>query len=585
MDLANNFVLLETHRKDKDNKQNVLFADPVDVIKASQRDDLSRSFKMIDKYLRQGLYVAGFISYEAGYLLENVLSSYLPQTDEALLWFGVYQTPHISDMPFVTKSSSDYYLTAPELSVNRNDYKMNIKTIKDFIRMGYVYQINYTLKNNFNFYGDIVSFYKTLKDNQKVSYSALIGCQNKYVVSLSPELFFRISNNKIKVKPMKGTAPIIFPSRLLLNDGKNVSENVMIVDLLRNDLGRICVPGTVKVDKLYDVERYDTLSQMTSTISGKLRPELKTFDVIKNIFPSGSVTGAPKIQSMKIISAMEKIPRGVYAGAIGYFDPKGKSVFNVAIRTIELRATGNGKYQGIMGIGGGIVHESSASKEYAECRLKAEFLRKSIPDLALIETMLCADGKISYLRMHLQRLKTSAKYFSVPCDILRIKNALIKYANPLNGKARVRLTLTSRGLFKIEHKDLPNALSGSRYLAISQWKTKSDNPFLFHKTTFRSLYDREHARYATRGYYDVAFCNENNQVTEGAISNIFVQMKDRFYTPPLACGLLNGIYRQIFVKKVRAKEKIIYCDDLKKADKIILTNSIRGAKEVFLRQT
>jgi len=583
MNLGNNFVLLETHRKDKDNKENILFTDPVDVITAYQKDDLSKSFKIIDKYIRRGFYVAGFISYEAGYLLENALRPYLPQTNEPLLWFGAYKTPRVSDKPFITKSDRDYYLTAPELSVNRNDYKMNIKAIKGFIRMGHVYQINYTVKNDFMFYGDVASFYKTLKDNQQVSYSALIGCQDKYIVSLRPELLFRISNNKIKVKPMKGTAPAMHHLRFLLHDGKNMSENVMIVDLLRNDLGRICAPGTVKVDKLYDVERYDTLLQMTSTIIGQLRPGLNTFDIIKNIFPSGSVTGAPKIQSMKIISAMEKVPRGVYTGAIGYFGPKGKSVFNVAIRTIELREAGDGKYRGQMGVGGGIVHESNASKEYDECQLKTEFLKKSIPDFALIETMLCKNGKIRYLRLHLQRLNKSAKYFLIPCDILRIKNALIKYANPLRGKVRVRLVLKACGRFKIEHKELPGAPSGPRYLAVSRYKTRSDDPFLYHKTTFRSLYDREHARYAARGYDDVLFCNEKNQITEGAISNVFVQMKNRFYTPPLACGLLNGIHRQIFMKKVRAEEKIIYCDDLKKADKIILTNSIRGAREVFMR--
>ncbi|HPD58216.1 MAG TPA: chorismate-binding protein [Smithellaceae bacterium] len=583
MNLGNNFVLLETHRKDKDNKQNILFTDPVDIIIAYQKDDLSKSFKIIDKYTRRGFYVAGYISYEAGYFFENVLRPYLSLTGEPLLWFGAYKNPRISATPFITESYDDFYSTSPEASISYNDYKNKIRTIKNLISIGQVYQINYTFKNYFTLYGDVVSFYKTLKDNQQVSYSALIGCRDKYIVSLSPELFFRISNNKIKVKPMKGTAPIIYPSRRLLHDGKDLSENVMIVDLLRNDLGRICAPVTVKVDKLYNVERYDTLSQMTSTISGELRPELNTFDIIRNIFPSGSVTGAPKVQSMKIISAMEKIPRGVYTGAIGYFAPKEKSVFNVAIRTIELRPAGEGKYQGQMGVGGGIVHESRASKEYDECRLKAEFLKRSIPDLALIETMLCENGKIRYLRMHLQRLRKSAKYFLVPCDISRIKNALIKYANTLSGKVRVRLTLKACGRFKIANKVLPAASGGTRYLAISKYKTKSDNPFLYHKTTFRSLYDREHARYAARGYDDVIFCNENNQITEGAISNIFVQVKNRYYTPPVSCGLLNGIYRQIFMKKVRAKEKIIYCDDLKKADKIILTNSIRGAREAFLR--
>ena len=583
MNLGDNFVLLETERRDRENSQNILFTNPVDIIVAQREDSLRNSFKKIDKYLRQQFYVAGFITYEAGYMMEDVLRPYGNKTEQPLLWFGVYKSPRISNKPFITEANNDYYLSAPRMSIPYNDYVKNIKIIKDFISRGHVYQINYTLKNKFTFYGDIVSFYKALKDNQKVAYCALIGCQDKYIVSLSPELFFRICESNIKVKPMKGTAPANLPLRWLTRDKKNMSENVMIVDLLRNDLGRICQPGTVNVSKMYDVERYDTVLQMTSTISGMLRPGINAHDIISNIFPSGSVTGAPKIQSMKIISDLEKAPRGIYTGAIGYFGPKGESVFSVAIRTIELNASGVGKYHGEMGVGGGIVHESNAKKEYDECRLKGKFLIKSIPKIVLIETMLCKDGKIKFLRMHLRRLRESARYFLMPCNILAIENDLKKYAHKLKGQIRLRLTLKSNGKVKIEHRRLPDVSPVAPHVAFSEYATNSENPFLFHKTSCRALYDQEYFKNFSQGFYDVLFCNEKKQITEGAISNIFVQIKGRYYTPPVFCGLLNGVQRQVFIKKFAAKERILYRRDLEKAEKIILTNSIRGAKQVYLR--
>ncbi len=584
MAIWDNFVLLETEKKDKDNYRNILFVNPLDIIVASHKDELQKCLHEIERALASNYFVAGFISYEAGYLLEEALHSYFPKSKTPLLWFGVYEAPSVRKEPFLSSFKSPYYLSAPSLSVKYNQYKSSIEKIKRLIGWGETYQINYTLKYGFNFYGDILSFYSALKKSQRVQYSAVIGHKNKFILSLSPELFFRIKNNKITVKPMKGTATADTSSDWLAHDEKNLSENVMIVDLLRNDLGRICTPGTIKVDELYSVETYETISQMTSTVSGTLRPDISATEIIKNIFPCGSVTGAPKIASMKIIRSLENAPRGVYTGAIGYFSPQGEAVFNVAIRTIELEKMANNKYSGQMGVGSGIVYDSRARKEYYECRMKNKFLKKSMTKLGLIETMLCADGKIRHINMHLNRMNNSAQYFLIPCDTMKIKNELRRYAIKLKGKKRLRLVLRSDGRIKIEHQQLPpSGPTIARHIAFSECATKSDDPFLFHKTTFRQLYDREYARYYSQGFYDVIFCNEKKQITEGAISNIFLQIEGQYYTPPVSCGLLNGIERQIFMKKFKVKEKILSRRDLEKADKIILTNSIRGAKQVYLR--
>jgi para-aminobenzoate synthetase/4-amino-4-deoxychorismate lyase len=444
-----------------------LFVNPIDIIVAFHKDDLYNSIHKVEKALANNYFVAGFISYEAGYLLEEALHSCFPKSKAPLLWFGVYDAPRVKKNPFISDFKSPYYLSDPLLSVDYAQYKSDIEKIKYLISWGKTYQINYTLKYFFNFYGDILSFYSALKKNQKVQYCALIGHKNKFILSVSPELFFRIKNNKITVKPMKGTATAGTPSNWLAHDEKNLSENVMIVDLLRNDLGRICRPGTIKVDKLYSVETYGTIAQMTSTVSGTLRPDISATEIIKNIFPCGSVTGAPKIESMKIIRSLEKTPRGVYTGAIGYFLPQGEAVFNVAIRTIELEKTGDKKYSGQMGVGSGIVYDSRARKEYDECRMKNKFLKKSMTKLGLIETMLCADGKIRHINMHLSRPNNSAQYFLIPCDTKKIKNALKRYAAQLKGKIRLRLVLRPDGDVKIEHRELSSGTTVVCHIAIS----------------------------------------------------------------------------------------------------------------------
>jgi len=584
MNLTNNIVLLETLRRDKDNSRNFLFADPVEIITCRKPAELQKCFLQMENCREKGFYLAGFFAYEMGYFLEESLRRHCPKTDYPLLWFGVYPEP-LRLLPRDDKRENrSFFFSQPRLAVDFRQYEKAIRKIKSCIARGNTYQINYTSRYDFHFIGDIAGFYERLKQSQKVSYSALIHFDGNAVISLSPELFFRVdAGGNITVKPMKGTSPLSASSRWLSHDTKNQSENVMIVDLLRNDLGRICLPGSVRVKKLFEVEKYETLLQMTSTVTGRLRPQIKMLDMIKSLFPCGSVTGAPKIRSMKIISDLEQGPRNIYTGAIGYFAPDGQSVFNVAIRTIDLRRQSGHKYQARMGVGGGIVYDSRPKDEFEECRLKGKFLIGTMPEFALIETMLLENGKLKYLSRHLQRLKKSARYFSIACPVDKIKTALNAYAAKLAGRIRLRLLLKPDGNISIQHQPAASLSASSLFIAVSERKTNSDDPFLYHKTTHRKLYDEEFKRYSARGYFDVVFRNEKDEITEGAISNIFILVKGRWYTPHLSCGLLNGIARQVMIRKLNAVEKILYLKDLKSAEQIVLTNSVRGANTVNIR--
>ena len=582
MNWGDNFVLLETLRRDKDNKQNLLFTNPVDIIECRHQNKVQLCFRIMEKYLQEGFYLAGFFSYELGYYLEEAFGGNLPPSAYPLIWLGVYPKPQKRIDAAPPGGEERFYLSMPSLAVKPAAYTKTIGTIKNLIASGETYQINYTSKYSFNFFGNVFDFYQSLKNNQQVSYSALLNHRGDYIISLSPELFFRIDRQRnITVRPMKGTAPVSTPIAWLSADPKNTSENVMIVDLLRNDLGKICIPGTVTVRELFTVEQYETLLQMTSTVTGKLKPDIRIYDMLKSLFPCGSVTGAPKIQSMKIIHNLEKEPRNIYTGAAGYFSPDGRAVFNVAIRTLDLQRMPDRKYQASMGVGGGIVFDSEPTAEYEECKLKAKFLLNAIPDFALIETMLFERGRIRYLNQHLTRLKTSADFFSIPCFHTRIRARLKDYAAKLVGDFRLRLLLKANGDVHFEHRPL-GAKTAKPVIGLSDIQTDSGDPFLYHKSTHRKLYDSEYEHHAARGYYDIIFHNEENQITEGAISNIFVKRRGRWYTPPLSCGLLCGIERDIMITKLGAREKILYKKDLQSADKIVLTNSVRGATEVTL---
>jgi para-aminobenzoate synthetase/4-amino-4-deoxychorismate lyase len=342
----------------------------------------------------------------------------------------------------------------------------------------------------------------------------------------------------------------------------------MIVDLLRNDLGRIA--KKVWVPKLFAVEQYRTLNQMTSTISATLKENIKIKDIFTALFPCGSVTGAPKIKTMQIIKTLEKEPRGIYTGAIGYISPKKGACFNVAIRTVAL----SGK-KGEMGIGGGIVYDSIEKCEYREALLKAKFLIEKFPSFSLIESILWDNGYF-LLGLHLRRLRKSADYFSVPLDLKKLKNDLRILGKSLNGeKFKIMVLVNLEGQIYIKKEEL-NQVKLPVKVKISTQRINPRNVFLYHKTTQRDLYEKERLKAQQEGFFEVIFLNTNEELTEGSISNVFLK-KDKFlYTPPVKCGLLPGVLREKLLKGGKAKEKTVTLNDLLAADKIYIGNSVRG---------
>ncbi|MBU0759968.1 MAG: aminodeoxychorismate synthase component I [Candidatus Omnitrophica bacterium] len=570
------------------------FTDPFRIISCRRIEDVRTAFSEIERFLRKGYYAAGYISYEAGFALEDTLERLQEESALPLLWFGIYKGPVISkarDNSLSNSKKASYKMSNLRSNTSRKEYVDNIKKIKGFIRCGDTYQVNYTFKYKFDFRGSAYGLYKDLRGNQRVSYSAFINAGGFSILSLSPELFFRKDRDIIEVRPMKGTLDRGIDLKedrrnmeILGQSLKDRSENVMIVDLLRSDLGRVSEPGTVRTRKLFQVEKYETLLQMISIVSARLRKDVGLYDLFKAIFPSGSVTGAPKISTMKIINGLEKEPRDVYTGAIGFLAPDDEAVFNVAIRTI-LVDNKTGKAE--MGVGSGIVYDSDPDKEFEECKLKTNFLTQAREDFRLIETILWRRGKGYYLlSRHLKRLYSSADYFGFKYERKRLEKQLEKLEKKFKGHYhyRVRVLLDRDGKIRSCFFRIPGSGDKVNRVRFSGKKVSSKEIFFYHKTTRRNLYDEELKKWRNKGYFDVIFTNEKNQITEGAISNIIIKKGKSYYTPPVTCGLLNGVYRGYLLdsKKIPLKEKVLRESDVRGADEIYMVNSVRGMVKVVL---
>ncbi len=609
MDKNNDCVFLETKRYDRENRKSFLFLKPEEIVSCYCLGDLEEKLKRLDEALNQGYFIAGFIGYEAGYRLEEIVKTN-KEYSFPLLWFGIYKRPYIYEHNagrFVGLSEEDsnflrdlnsklkklkgrYVIKDIKPNLSESEYIKDIKKIKEFIRSGETYQVNFTFKHKFSFSGSVYELYKDLREKQSVCYSALIKFDNHFILSFSPELFFRKNKDLIETRPMKGT---LKRGKDLAEDSKNIralkksiknrSENVMIVDLLRNDLGRISEIGSVKTKELFKVEKYETLLQMISIIKSTLRKDILFSDIFKNIFPCGSVTGAPKVRTMQIIKQLEREPRLVYTGNIGYVSPKRESVFNVAIRTLIINKREN---KGEMGIGSGIVYDSDPKSEYAECLLKSKFLTSKNIIFQLIETILYRPRKGYFLLgLHLKRLKNSSKYFNFCYNERKIKNKLREISKVFKNDKfyKIRLLLSKDGNIKTAHIIIKERES-KRPLKVkfSNKKTSSDNIFLYHKTTDRNFYNEQHKRCKKDNLYELIFRNEKNEATEGATSNIIVKKGKFYYTPPVDSGLLNGVYRQYLMnrKNFALREKVLYESDIIEADRVYMCNSVKGMQEV-----
>jgi len=589
-------VLLETSRVDGMNRQSYLFREPIQILSASTLDEMPSLFERVETALADGFYAAGYVGYECGYHFQQVRPDALPVPELPLAWFGIYRDPAVfvhpvnapeNDASSLIRDKPESILTMPAgavaLSISEDAYSEKVRRVKEYIQAGDTYQVNLTDRVEATFDGPVDEIFALLSTRQPVAYSAFLHVGDAYILSLSPELFFKIDKGTIVTRPMKGTMPRGLDSledieiaRRLREDEKNRAEHVMIVDLLRNDLGRICTMGSIRVEDLFSVEKYRSLFQMTSTVTGTLRANISYYEIFRSMFPSGSITGAPKIRTMQIINELEQTPRGVYTGTIGFIAPDRTCVFNVAIRTLVLKNT-----HAAMGVGGGIVADSEPAEEYRECLLKASFLTQSTPPFQLIETMLWED-EIALLNMHLDRLEVSASYFGFAFDRQTIAKQLdtrLKQLAP-HSRFRVRLLLDSEGALTIATTPCPPHKSSGRVL-VSSARTYSRNIFLRHKTTNRALYDTLYAQSRAEGFDDVIFLNERDEVTEGAISSVFIQRGDRLLTPPLGSGVLPGVFRRHLLESNKTAEvRVLTVQDLESADHVFLCNSVRGMSRV-----
>ncbi len=558
-----------------------LFTDPEKVVTAETPEQVPAAMEAIEAALAEGFFAAGCLAYELGYVLEPRLLPLLPKNRKVpLIWMGIFKDRRAITAAEVAEllsgGTDGYNLEDLRPDLERNDYIKAIGRIRDAIAAGDVYQINYTFKYLFGFSGSAAALYANLRRRQRAGHGALVATEDFHVLSLSPELFFEVDNGEIRARPMKGTAGRapdaardLDQKAWLAADGKSRAENLMIVDLVRNDLGRVSETGSVEVSGLFTVETYPTLHQMTSAIKARLEPKKGFADLVTALFPCGSVTGAPKVRAMEIIRDMEAAPRGVYTGAVGWAGPGGGAAFNVAIRTLVVDRDGRGE----MGVGGGIVFDSDAAAEYEECLLKARFLTETMPPFSLIETMRLENGTFHLLARHIRRLESSAVFFGFPFDESAIRRRLAGEAEKLNGGThRVRLLLDENGKIDTASATL-EAETGKWTFTLSSVRADRHSPFTFHKTTRHELYDRERA---AGGGDEVVFLNDRGEITEGSMTNIFIEMNGLLLTPPVSCGLLAGTFRQDLLDRGKAREAVLTPENLRETERIFLANSVRG---------
>jgi len=583
-------ILLKTARPDAENTQSLLFLDPSNILIAHSLDDIPALFAQIDHALASGFHVAGFLSYEAGYHFEPAALGphrKLPSSELPLAWFGVYREPLVfpagSHDDFPTEDQPP--IGPEELSIDFSPelYRDRILQVHRFIEAGDFYQANLTLNLRLPWCAGAHRLFRRMLANQPVAYGAFVNTGDAAILSASPELFFRRDGSAITVRPMKGTvrrgrdsAEDSALAAWLSNDEKNRSENVMIVDLLRSDLGRICTPGSVKVTDLFSIERYNQLFQMTSTIRGELAPGITSYQLFRSLFPCGSITGAPKIRAMQVLRELESGPRGIACGAIGYFAPDSRTIFSVAIRTLTLRDS-----EINLRVGSGITYDSDPEAEYQECRLKSRFITHVPVHFNLIETLLW-DRAYVFLDQHLERLVNSAEYFAFRFDrdeILRVINRHSASLAPA-AQSRVRILLSRTGAVSLTAQ--PLALSCDPIsLLVSSTPTDSADCFLRHKTTHRPLYDRVYQQARASGFDDALFLNEHSEVTECSIHNVMIEKDGRLLTPPVACGLLPGVCRRhLLASEPRLQEQPLTLPDVLAADHVFVFNSVRGLRSV-----
>lgn len=584
-------------------------------------DEWDAMFARTQQALSAGRYAVAMLSYETGAQLHGIAFA---QGDEAASQAGfmpsqvlIFDTRHHLNREQVkawlaqhsqaldgySNSVAPAGISGMQSNIAALEFNAALEKIHALIAAGDTYQVNFTYRLKFDVFGSALTLYARLRERQPVPYGALIQLPDgQAVLSFSPELFVQHRAGRLITRPMKGTAAASGDAQedqrradQLAADAKNRAENLMIVDLLRNDLGRIAVTGSVQVPALFSVQRFSSVLQMTSTIEATLRPELNLGQIMRALFPCGSITGAPKHRTMQIIQTLESAPRGIYTGAIGWFAPPesaqevGDFCLSVPIRTLQLaapqKASGVTKRTGVMGVGAGIVFDSVAAEEYAECQLKARFLTSLEAPFDLFETMRATHFGCQHRVQHLARLQNSAQYFGFRFDVNAVQSALDKFCAKLtqNTQWRLRLTLRPNGEFDLQSAEL-KPLSTPVKVLISAVPCLTEPLLLAHKISDREQYDAGWQTAEQQGAFDMLFFNSNGCLTEGGRSNVFLRQGAKWFTPPLSDGVLPGVMRALVLSDARygAKEKQLRLEDLRTADEIILCNSLRGVMSAKL---
>ncbi|MBM7691036.1 para-aminobenzoate synthetase/4-amino-4-deoxychorismate lyase [Peribacillus deserti] len=555
-------------------KKPLAFSSPIEIIETNQIEDVIDKLQAVEKYVKEGKYAAGYVSYEAAPAFESSLRVH-PHPSMPLLWFGIFESP---SSVIENEETGEFQISEWTAEFTEDDYRNGFERIQTEIEEGNTYQVNYTMRLKAHFEGNDYAFYKRLSRAQSANYSAYLNIGSHRILSASPELFFRLQEGHITARPMKGTiqrgktpAEDREHAKWLFESEKNRSENLMIVDLLRNDLGEIAKTGTVQVPELFQIEKYPTVWQMTSQITCELLPELGISDIFKALFPCGSITGAPKISTMNIISEVENSPREVYCGAVGYITPKGEAIFNVPIRTVLIdNKTGGAQY----GVGGGITWDSTLKDEYHEAFVKARLLTENHQSFQLLESLRLENGLYELLEQHITRILESAEYFNYEADEKGIRKILSDFASRHNsGVLKVRLLLSRSGELFIEGAEIggnPESIS----VKLANRAINIENPFVYHKTTRREMYDA--FRSQNSGVFDVLLWNAHGELTEFTLGNLVLKVNGELLTPPISSGLLGGTFRAKLLAEGTIKQQVLTKGHLNSADEIWFINSVRG---------
>lgn len=560
------------------------FDRPIGTYSANRLEEVIPLLKSVEAATRSGYWAALMLGYEAAPAFDRALKTH-NSASFPLAWAAVFEKRPREQSEF---EAGSYDVGPWQPQVSRAEFHAAIDRIRELIARGDTYQVNYTFPLVATFKGDPKTWYRDLCLSQGAEYCGYLDLGRYKLLSISPELFFERTGDAVKTKPMKGTIrrgrwadEDQCMARELAESAKDRAENVMIVDLLRNDLGRVSLPGTVRVSKLFEIERYETLWQMTSTVESTLTSQVGLAELLTALFPCGSITGAPKIRTMEIIRELEPFARGAYTGTIGFLRPGREYVFNVAIRTVVVDSETD---LATFGVGGGITYDSTAEREYDECLLKSSFLDSRVEEFQLLESILLESGEFFLLSQHIERLKSTAEYFGfcwTPSVAKKVALELESIASQRpTGRWKVRLLLSRAGTIETEVLELNSETRAPLRVALAREPVDSTNRFLFHKTTNRGVYNK--ALSERPDCDDVILWNECEEITESSVANVVLPVGGGFFTPPQNSGLLAGTFRGQLLAEGKIRERAIHVSELKQATSFFLINSVHKWMKALL---